>query len=71
MVYFELGRLPLSVIRKLRMFKYWFNLLNLKNCILYNCLSIFTTLGQKNPSNKFIWPNFIKKELESLGLGHI
>lgn len=36
MVYFELSRLPLSVIRKLRMFKYWFNLLNSKNCILYN-----------------------------------
>ena len=36
MVYCELGRLPMIVIRKLRIIKYWVKLLKTNNCILQN-----------------------------------
>lgn len=71
MVYFELGRLPLFVIRKIRMFKYWFHLLHTNNCILSNVYQVLLTLGAKYTSKNFIWTNFLKRELDSLGLGYI
>jgi hypothetical protein len=34
MVYYELGRYPLIVTRKIRIFKFWMKLLNANNCRL-------------------------------------
>ena len=34
MLYFETGRLPLPIKRIIRMFKYWFKLLQTSNCVL-------------------------------------
>lgn len=36
MVYLELGRLFMSIIRKLRIIKYWLKLIKIENCILRN-----------------------------------
>lgn len=68
MLWFTLIKvLPLQVTRKICLFKYWFNLLNSKNCTLFNLNNILVRLGQKHMSNKLIW---LKKKLEFLGIGH-
>ena len=59
MVYFELGRLPLTVKMKLRIFKYWIKLKTTENCILKTC---YENLVARNDR----WILRIKSELSSL-----
>ena len=37
LVYFELGRLPCHIFRKMKVFKYWLKLRKSDNCILKTC----------------------------------
>jgi hypothetical protein len=64
MVYFELGRLPLTVQMKLRIFKYWLKLKTTDNCVLKSC---YENLVERNDK----WILHIKNELTSLGLNYI
>ncbi|XP_033746730.1 uncharacterized protein LOC117331881 [Pecten maximus] len=64
MVYFELGRYPLYITRKLRIFKYWFKLLNTENCILKSCYENMLLFKDQ-------WVCEIKDDLNRLGLGYI
>jgi hypothetical protein len=64
LVYYELGRVPLHIIRKLRILKYWIKLKNSDNCILRPCLE-----DRENINDT--WINQIQTELNSLGLGYI
>lgn len=70
-VYFEWGRYPLYVTRKIRVFKYWIKLLNTNNCILQNTYSFLLHLSNVAPSFKNNWVLFIKDELCKLGLHDI
>ena len=63
-VYSELGRFPLQVTRKLRIFKYWIKLRNTTNCILRG---IYEEMSQYNDN----WLINIRQELYSLGLNYI
>ena len=63
-VYSELGRFPLQVTRKLRIFKYWIKLRNTTNCILRG---IYEEMSQYNDN----WLINIRQELYSLGLKYI
>ena len=64
LVYFELGRLPLYISRKLRIIKYWLKLRKSENCILKACLA------QRILDNDE-WIISIKNELNTLGLMYI
>ncbi|KAK6178526.1 hypothetical protein SNE40_013301 [Patella caerulea] len=64
MIYFELGRFPLYVIRRIRIFKYWTKLLNTDNKILKCCL-------QDQEANKSKWIINVRNELFQMGLGYI
>ena len=64
LVYFELGRLPLYISRKLRIIKYWLKLRKSENCILKACLA------QRILDNDE-WIISIKNELNWLGLMYI
>ena len=64
MVYQELGRLPLGIIRKFRIFKYWLKLKNSDNCILQACYQEMLEGGSE-------WINSIRDELFRIGLGYI
>ena len=64
MVYCEIGRLPLYVKRKLKIFKYWVKLENTDNCILKACYEDMSTYSN-------IWLNNIKVELSNLGLNYL
>ena len=44
MVYFELGRCPMYIQRKLRILKYWCSLLKTDNCILQACYNCFVNM---------------------------
>ena len=37
MIYYELGRFPMLITRKLRILKYWCKLMQTENCILKSC----------------------------------
>ena len=64
MVYCELGKLPLIVTRKLRIFKYWLKLKDTDNCILMSCL-------KERCDGKDPWILNIKNELSMLGLEYL
>ena len=64
LVYFELGRLPLYISRKLRIIKYLLKLRKSENCILKACLA------QRILDNDE-WIISIKNELNTLGLMYI
>ncbi len=64
MIYAELGRYPLNIIRKFRIFKYWMKLVNSDNCILKNCY-------ENMVENEDIWLVNIRRELNTIGLGYI
>ena len=64
LVYFELGRFPLYITRKLRILKYWMKLKNSDNCILRSCLEDREILNDS-------WINDVRMELNHLGLGYI
>ena len=63
-IYSELGRFPLQIIRKLRIFKYWIKLRNTNNIILR---AVYEDMEQ----NKDGWLMKVKQELDELGLGYI
>jgi len=63
-VYSELGRFPLLIIRKLRIFKYWIKLRNTSNCILNG---IYKEMEQYDDN----WLINIRQELNMLGLNYI
>lgn len=67
MIYFELGRTPLSLTRKLRIFKYWCKLTCTNNCILKGCYEYMYNECEANPNCKN-WAAKIKHELSSLGM---
>ena len=64
LVYFELGRYPLSVTRKSKIFKYWLKVRSSENCILKACYDEMVKTNYK-------WIGDIKNELNSLGLLYI
>ena len=64
LVYYELGRLPLYILRKLRIIKYWGKLKNSEDCILKSCLEERINLNNN-------WVINIKTELCKLGLTYI
>ena len=64
LVYFELGRLPLFVSRKLRIFRYWAKLKRTNNCILKACYDEMVSSGDP-------WILNIRQELERVGLGYL
>ena len=64
LVYFELGRLPLHVLRKLKIIKYWIKIKGTTNCILKNCYEQMLT-------DNDAWIVNVKLELERLGLGYL
>ena len=71
LVYMETGRLPLSTYRRIRMFKYWFKLLSTDNCILKSMYNVLLTACESGRNFKLNWVNFIKTELNALGLGYM
>ena len=71
MVYCELGRFPMLVTRKLRIFKYWIKVLNNNNCILHGCYNYLYDMCLKNPNDKNNWVCNIRKELFHLGLNDL
>ena len=68
MVYYELGRYPMMVTRKIRILKHWIKLLNSDNCILKGCYEYLHDICLKNPNNKNNWVCNIRNELFNLGL---
>lgn len=63
-VYFELGRVPFALIRKVRIFKYWIKIKNTSNCVLKACYE--DMIANNDP-----WLVNVKQELAQIGLGHI
>ena len=64
MVYAELGRYPMKIIRTYRIIKYWLKLLKTKNCILKTC---YDTLLHNINSRRYSWVHFVRDSLNSLG----
>jgi hypothetical protein len=64
LLYCELGRLPLAVIRKLKIIKYWMKLRQTDNCILKECLKQMLLDNDD-------WIVNIKNVLYTMGLGFI
>ena len=64
LVYFELGRYPLFVTRKLKILKYWLKVRSSENCILKAWYDEMVKTNDK-------WIGDIKNELNSLGLLYI
>ena len=69
MLYFELGRCPLLVTRKLRMFRYWCIILKSDNCILKATYDCMLADMRNRPRTCKNWAYSIKNELYSIGLG--
>ena len=63
-VYYELGRFPLNITRKLQIIKYWIKLKKSENIIIKSCLE-----DRENYDDD--WLKNIKLELNHLGLGYI
>ena len=66
MVYTELGRFPLSCIRKIRIIKYWLKISASQNCILKSCYEYLVTECENH--NKKNWVFDIKKLLMENGM---
>ena len=64
LIYFELGRLPLIFLRKIKIFKYWMKVKNSSNCILKAC---YDEMIENNDS----WITNIRSELEKIGMGNL
>ena len=65
-VYGELGKYPLSVIAKIRSFKFWLKISN-----NHNSLAFRTLLEQSTCTRTNCWANKIKVALDNLGLNYI
>lgn len=70
MVYFEFGRYPMYVQRKLRILKYWCSLLTTNNCILQNCYKELLYKYEKQQQKCKNWVSLVRNELYYLGLGN-
>lgn len=66
MVYSELGRLPMRIIRKLRIIKYWLKLIKTENCILCNVYE--EMVSQLIPNT---WCFNVRELLVSLGMHEV
>ena len=64
LIYCELGRYPLQLIRKLRIFRYMLKLRSSQNCILNAC---FREMIENNDD----WILSVKNELAKLGLNYL
>jgi hypothetical protein len=62
----ELGRLPLHIIRKIRIVKYWLKLLETRNCIL---ISLYEDMLERNNTSNWLYQ--VKYLLCSLGFGDV
>ena len=67
LTYFECGRLPLRIIRIIRMFKFWFRLLCTDNCILKHSYQWFVDHVNETNARYTNWANFIKIQLCDFG----
>lgn len=72
-LYGELGRVPLFVMRKIYMFRYWIKILKSnQNCIIKQIYSMLKNDADNNITyNKLNWAYQIKSMLENLGLAHL
>ena len=72
-LYSELGRIPLSVMRKIHMFRYRIKILNSDdNCIIKQIYSMLKTDADNNITYyKLNWAYQIKSMLVDLGLGYM
>ena len=71
-LYKELGRYPLSIVRQVRIVKYWFKLISdsNSNCILksvYQCMVSQT----ENNNNQLLWSTKVKQLLQRNGFGEV
>ena len=64
MIYYELGRYPLIIKRKLRIFRYWLKIRNSNNCLLKTCY-------EEMIQNDNEWVKNLKTELSKIGLGYL
>ena len=68
-VYGELGRFPLVVLRKIRILKYWFKILNAPESLLYKVY--LQQVNQLNINANFeCWAAGIRKILNELGFSY-
>lgn len=66
-VYGEFGRVPLAVIRKVRIVRYWFKISKFPNCLVYKLYNMRDING--NYINK--WSNDVKTLLDNLGFSYL
>ena len=67
MIYIETGRLPPRFVWIIRMFKFWFKLLTLENCILREIHSVMFNECENPTHPRNNWLFNIKEELSRLG----
>lgn len=65
-VYGETGRMPLSVIRKVRIFRFWFKIMKKPNSLIYKTLQ-----DQINDKYKDSWASKVKQLLNELGFSYL
>ena len=65
-VYGELGRVPLSVLHKTRVLKYWFKILSTPQSLIYKVYNQ-QVVDVNNGSNDNSWALNLKRLLDSLG----
>jgi hypothetical protein len=71
MIHFETGRLPLYHVRILRMFKFWFKLLQTENCVLGAAYEYLYNVCENTKRNSHNWAVFVKEQLHCLGLSYM
>ena len=66
-IYGELGRMPLSIIRKERILKYWYKLIKPPESLIYKAF-----LNLKDDNSRVIgWAQEVNKLLNDLGFNHL
>jgi hypothetical protein len=72
-LYGELGRLPMSIMRKIHMIRYWIKLLKCnENTILYKVYSLLRRdADQNNSYNNTNWASHIKSILNAIGMTNL
>lgn len=71
MVYNELGRLPLSIHRKVRIIKLWLKLIESENCIMNSIYQDMFDRIEVRHCTKYNWLLGVKNLLLSLGFGEV
>ena len=69
-VYGELGRFPLVVLRKIRILKYWFKILNSPNSLLHKVYLQQVNQLNVNASSD-CWVSFLRNLLNELGFSYL